>query len=161
MVAALPSPWSIQPPGYMMTLAGVMPTSPTLPPGYRIEIDGALPVAVVRAFLASGEQAAIGRVVTVDDWAIYDRIETDERHRRRGLGSAVMNALQGIALARGGERGVLVATETGRALYETLGWELLSPYVTAAIPAAHDNESAVRSVSGEVHQGSDRHSGPA
>jgi GNAT superfamily N-acetyltransferase len=93
-----------------------------------------LPLTVVRALAQSGELAAIGRIVRIGEFAIFDRIETDATHRRRGLGRAVMKKLEMIAREGGATRGVLVATADGRSLYESMGWELHSLYATATIP---------------------------
>jgi len=78
------------------------------------------------------EEAARGRAVVVDGVAIYDHIVVEPAHRRRGLGRRVMLALQA---ATGTTQGLLVATRDGRALYETLGWRLVSSYTTAVIEA--------------------------
>src|SRR3546814_7066017 len=85
-------------------------------------------ISGVRAFDPAGNEATIGRVVVVDGFAIYDRIETRPEHRGRGLARAVMMKLEAIGREKGAVRGVLVATPDGRALYEGLGWELHSPY---------------------------------
>ncbi len=49
-----------------------------------------------------------------------------------------MHALQAVAHAHGRHAGVLVATGMGRSLYESLGWRLHAPWVTAVIPGADD-----------------------
>ncbi len=134
MRAALPSRWQIQPPGFMMECRGIMAGEAAAPDGYLLDATESRPVAVVRALARDGELAAIGRVARVKEFAIYDRIETDAAHRRRGLARAVMKKLESIARDHGATRGVLVATADGRGLYETLGWELHSLYTTAAIP---------------------------
>ncbi|WP_145206833.1 GNAT family N-acetyltransferase [Sphingobium sp. B2] len=122
MQPILTTGWAIQRPGYMMTLAGSMGDFER-PEGYALDvIEG--PISIVRALDPAGEAAAIGRVVVVDGFAIYDRIETRPEHRRRGLARAVMKALETIGREQGAVRGVLVATPEGRALYESLGWEL-------------------------------------
>jgi GNAT superfamily N-acetyltransferase len=101
---------------------------------YTLDVIEAPAVTVARVLTTNGEIASIGRVAFVGDFAIYDRIETHNAHRRRKLASAVMNRLQSVALARGRTRGVLVATADGLTLYEALGWHLHSPYTTAVIP---------------------------
>jgi GNAT superfamily N-acetyltransferase len=78
-----------------------------------------------------GSIAARGSVLIVDRLAIFDRIETDASHRRKGLGSAIMAQLASIAVIERATHGLLVATPDGRALYETMGWRLHSPYSTA------------------------------
>ncbi|HEX6040906.1 GNAT family N-acetyltransferase [Longimicrobium sp.] len=134
--AALPARWVIQPPGFMMACDGPMAHSAAaLPDGYTLDLADERPIAVARVLDARGEVAAIGRMVRVDDFALYDRIETHAAHRRRGLARAVMQALETTARARGARRGVLVATAEGRALYEALGWRLHARYTTAVIPA--------------------------
>ena len=81
-----------------------------------------------------GSLAASGHIALDERLAIYDRIVTEPAHQRRGLGRAVMHALQALARAHGRHAGVLVATPQGRALYESLGWRLHAPWATAVIP---------------------------
>jgi GNAT superfamily N-acetyltransferase len=78
-----------------------------------------------------GSLAARGSVLIVDRFAIFDRIETDASHRRKGLGRAIVAQLASIAVTEGATHGLLVATPDGRALYETIGWRVHSPYSTA------------------------------
>lgn len=73
-----------------------------------------------------GELAARGYVSVVDDYAVYDRIVTEERFRRRGLGSYVMRALTAGVLEDDVTMGLLMASADGRALYEFLGWQHLA-----------------------------------
>lgn len=124
--------WAIQPPGFMMTLAGGMGAGDA-PSGYRFEVEPG-PVTFARLLDASGDEAARGRVTVVEDRIIFDRIATAPAHQRRGLASAMMRELEAVGRAQGGRDGVLVATEAGRALYERLGWRLHAPYTTAVIP---------------------------
>lgn len=138
MRAALPAKWAIQPPGFMMVCRSAMAGKAAPPDGYLLDATEPGPVAIVRALAPGGGLAAIGRVVRVGEFAIYDRIETDAAHRRRGLARAVMKTLESIARDHGATRGVLVATADGRGLYEALGWELHSLYTTAAIPPPPD-----------------------
>jgi GNAT superfamily N-acetyltransferase len=131
----LPPRWLVQPLGFMMVhTARDCKQDVSLPNAYALNLTEAPTVTVARVLTANGEIASIGRIVFVDDFAIYDRIETHKDHRRRGLASALMNRLQSVALARAKTRGVLVATADGRVLYETLGWRLHSLYTTAVIP---------------------------
>lgn len=136
--ALLPARWVIESPAFMMTCNGRMKgPSPALPEGYQLDIHIRTSVPVVKVLTADGQEAAIGRIVLVNDFAIYDRIATHPEHQRRGLGTVIMKALEGIGAANGITKGLLVATSAGRALYETLGWELYAPYTTAVIPAAN------------------------
>ncbi|MHA7283377.1 GNAT family N-acetyltransferase [Arthrobacter sp. TMS2-4] len=93
--------------------------------GYTLErtADGACRRVLVRAH---GELAARGSVVTVGDYAVYDRIITEEAFRRRGLGSFVMRALTAGVLEDDVTTGLLMASADGRALYEFLDWEYLA-----------------------------------
>ncbi|WP_168796452.1 GNAT family N-acetyltransferase [Arthrobacter echini] len=72
------------------------------------------------------ELAARGSVSVVGDYAVYDRIITEEQFRRRGLASYVMRALTAGVLTDDVTTGLLVATSDGRALYEFLGWQHLA-----------------------------------
>ena len=134
--AILPPRWAIQPQRYLMYHNGTMPVpGKELPEGYYCELLDSLPLPTVHLRTDDSIIAAKGHMVRVDDIAIYDRIETHPAHRRLGLGSQVMKALETIALRQGITRGVLVATAEGRALYETLGWKVITEYATAVIPA--------------------------
>jgi hypothetical protein len=131
----LPSRWVIQAPAFMMTCYDTMTVSRTeLPGGYVLNINKNTPVPIVRVLTPDHREAAIGRVVFVNDFAIYDRIETHPGHRRKGLGSIVMKTLEELGINCGIRKGVLVATAEGRALYEKIGWSIYTPYTTAVIP---------------------------
>lgn len=139
--ALLPDRWRIEDLHYMMTcedrpFAG----SGDLPSGYALEVEDAAAAATglghVRVVAPDGALGASGHVALGEHLAIYDRIATEPAHQRRGLGRAVMHALQALARAHGRRQGVLVATDQGRALYESLGWRMLSPWAGAVIPGA-------------------------
>jgi GNAT superfamily N-acetyltransferase len=123
--------------GFMMTCDDApLPGGAALAPGYALEIQdhGARTRrAHVRVLAADGSLAASGHIALDERLAIYDRIVTDPAHQRRGLGRAVMHALQALARAHGRHAGVLVATPEGRALYESLGWRVHAPWATAVI----------------------------
>lgn len=78
----------------------------------------------------NGEEAARGSVAEQDGHAVYDRIVTDEKYRRRGLGSFVMRALTADILEDDVESGLLMASEQGRHLYQYLGWSHLADAFT-------------------------------
>lgn len=128
----LPAVWRLRPPGYFMQ-AGGTPDERALPVGYVIETGRRGAVTVVRVISNTGETAASGYAAETRDAFIYDRIVTVPEHRRRGLGRSVMAALR-RARRDHGIPDLLVATEDGRALYESLGWRTLSAYSTASIP---------------------------
>ena len=134
--ALAPTRWALQPVGYMMTRAASIRTDrPRLPGGYRLELIADGPAVGVRILTDAGELAASGRAGEYDGALVYDQIVTDPAHRRRGLGRAVMAALD--AAREGGTRTqVLVATDEGRALYSTLGFEVHAPFASAVIPAS-------------------------
>ncbi|MBC6981287.1 GNAT family N-acetyltransferase [Caulobacter sp. 17J80-11] len=136
VAAVLPPGWSVRPPGFFMSCDGPQTGAGVAPDGYALEQAQEGPVAVVRLRAPDGTEAAIGRMVVADGRAIYDRIVTQQAHRRRGCGRAVMAALRAEADARGAAQGVLVATAEGRWLYEALGWRLHTPYSTAEVVAA-------------------------
>lgn len=133
----LPPRWVIQQERFLMICSGPMTaTKVILAKEYMLDIEEALPVPVVRVLDSQGTQVSAGRVAFADNHAIYDRIETHPDHRRKGLAAVVMKTLEAIAAGRGISKGILVATAEGRALYEPLGWNMLSPYTTAVIPGA-------------------------
>lgn len=124
----LPPGWAIARQGWLMTLSPIATRSLTVPAGYNLQIRREAGVQTATIF-HDDVPVARGGVVRVDDTAIFDRIEVDAAHRRRGLATALMQAL--AAGAGGAQRGALVATDEGRRLYEALGWTLVSSYVTA------------------------------
>ncbi|MEV7321993.1 GNAT family N-acetyltransferase [Streptomyces sp. NPDC093970] len=101
-----------------------------LPPDYTLR--GWTRGDVVRVVVAApdGSLAARGQMGLAGEVAVADQILTTPAHRRRGLGSVVMRALQQQALAAGATRGVLGATPQGRALYESLGWRTRTAFVS-------------------------------
>lgn len=132
---SLPERWEIQPPGYMMYCFGPMKNSNlNLHQGYRLEYEEYNSTTVVKIITENGALASIGRIVMVDDLAVYDRIITEEKHRRKGLAAFLMHELEKIALSSGIYNNFLVATEEGKMLYESLGWKLYSPYTSIVIP---------------------------
>lgn len=126
--------WTIEPQGYMMSCFKIMNfPDHNLSDDYKLEFDTYNSTFVVRIVTKKGELASIGRVVLVDDFAIYDRISTEKNHRRKGLGTVLMKELEKIALANNAPNNFLVATEEGKSLYLSLGWEIYSLYSSAVI----------------------------
>lgn len=126
--------WWIDPdPGYLMTLS--LTTTPgepgAAPDGYRRRTwtQG----GVVRTMLAApdGSWAARGQLAPTGATAVVDQVETSAEHRRRGLGTLVMRTLQRVAAEQGVQTCVLAGTPEGRALYESLGWEVVAPMTNA------------------------------
>jgi GNAT superfamily N-acetyltransferase len=147
MRLALPGRWQIESPGYLMACPAPMagPARAPAPAGhvahvyvadvYVAHVAAEHGAAVIRFADASGHTAATGRVSINGATAVFDRIETLEPHRRKGLGSAVMRALDALAAQAGVSERLLVATEAGRELYLSLGWRVAAPYSTAVLPA--------------------------
>ncbi len=134
----LPRHWQLQADGFLMTCgAAPFPARP-VPAGYTLAVTGDHRVVSVQVRAPDGSPAAAGFAALGDAWVAYDRIVTEPAHQRRGLGAAVMAALQARAHAQGRHAGVLVATPEGRQLYESLGWRLRSPWATAVIPGPDD-----------------------
>lgn len=131
--ALLPPRWHIEQTGTMMTL-DALPTAPApLAAGFTLALDDLDDVAAVRVTAADGSPAARGLLTVIDGWALHDRIRVDEPYRRRGLGRAVMLALGIEGARRGAQHGFLAATEMGRALYQSIGWQGRAPWTTAQI----------------------------
>ena len=127
----VPERWTVTPTGYFMTAASGWPVR-SCPAGYTIDVRGSGDVARACIFAPDGEIAASGWAAETSGAFVYDRIVTAIAHRRRGLGGALMSALRACRRDRETAE-LLVATPEGRALYETLGWEAVSPYSTASI----------------------------
>ncbi|MFE9837321.1 GNAT family N-acetyltransferase [Streptomyces sp. NPDC005551] len=134
--------WWVDPdPGFLMTVAladtgaeaaaGARP----LPDGYRLRTwaRGGVGHALVAA--ADGSWAAHGHVAPTGATAVFDRIATAPGHRRQGLGRLIMRSLTELAVAQGAVTGVLAGTPDGRALYESLKWQVAAPLTSARFTA--------------------------
>jgi GNAT superfamily N-acetyltransferase len=131
----LPARWKIAPASYFMAAtSAAMANSTSIPAGYRPSFRREKWGLLAALTDEKGALAANGRLMIEQGWAIFDRIETDEAHRRRGLGTAMMHALQREALSVGVRGGLLVATADGERLYTSLGWTILSDYSSMVIP---------------------------
>ena len=126
--------WDVRQTGVVMALDEAMPPVEDVEDDLAVKLWSEGPVRFMQLLDATGGEAARGRAVRVEDRVIYDRIAVAPEHRRRGLGGRIMRTLQ--AEQGGWPLGVLVATDEGARLYESLGWRRLSPYTTAVIPAA-------------------------
>ena len=134
--AIMPPRWRVRTePSYFMRFEGALPSG-RLPVGYEVREHQENGVHFVDLHAGDGTPAARGRIAMVEDSAIFDRIRTDDAHRRRGLGRAVMAALHAYAHSRGATRGLLAATRDGHALYTALGWTVQAPYSSAVIEGA-------------------------
>lgn len=131
--SALPARWEVQPANYFMIAAAAALDTKPLPNGYAMQVHRIGPVIRASIIAPDGEVAASGCAAETADVFIYDRIETAEDHRRKGLGVAVMSAL-GAARKSLARPQLLVATEDGRSLYANLGWTVLGPLAAATIP---------------------------
>jgi len=130
---ALPARWSIQAPGYLMTRTGPMTAAVTLPARYRVVLSVEHGGYVLRVIDDAGALAATGRIVLAAGTAVFDKIETMEDYRRRGLASVVMLTLDRLAIQAGVTERLLVATAEGARLYQQLGWQHLAPFSTAVL----------------------------
>lgn len=118
-----------------MTLDGEVRGALAVPPGYELDLCTDDSVIVARIFSRDGNLAASGYAAGAEGVFIYDRIITEEPHRRRGLASAIVKALSSRRHPADA-RQALVATQEGRALYTRLGWMIRSPWTTAVIRGA-------------------------
>jgi hypothetical protein len=131
--SAVPARWELLPPNYFMRSAVATAEAKSLPDGYRMELHQAGPVTRACIIAPDGGLAASGHAAETSDVFIYDRIETAQDHRRKGLGAAVMTALGTARKSPAGPQ-LLVATEDGRHLYRNLGWTVLAPFSAVSIP---------------------------
>lgn len=121
----LPAGWVVawDDTGHLMAV-DLMPAQPAVPDGYTVTVEDAGAVSHVTVLDAvTGKRAAKGQMARLGESVVVDRVLTEESYRRRGLGHVVMRTLVNHALDAGATLGVLGATDSGRALYETLGWK--------------------------------------
>ena len=130
----LAPPWKIDRTSPMMTKPALAGSNPIVADRYSVAVTGAGEVLIAFAVADGGDIAAGGRAALIEDVAVVDQIWTHEAHRRRKLASAIVRTLENAVLARGAQRGMLVATDAGCALYQTLGWQVYAPYTTALVP---------------------------
>ncbi|MGL4313012.1 MAG: GNAT family N-acetyltransferase [Sphingomonas sp.] len=135
MAKLLPDGWHVERTGTTMTCAALPDTHPSVPPTLAVELGWTGDVCQARLIDSEGTEAARGRMTPIDDWALHDTIEVAPTHRRQGLGTAIMLLLGAEARRRGITRGLLNATDAGRALYQRLGWQARAPWTTAQIRA--------------------------
>jgi len=131
LLAALPAHWTIHAPSHVMRAHGTMPRR-QLADGYSIAVEQSGAVMSVRITTDTGILAASGYGAETDGVFVYDRIVTETEHRRKGLGHVLMRTLH-EARRNPHSLELLVATDDGRALYETLGWGKLASYASASI----------------------------
>ncbi|RAJ01655.1 acetyltransferase (GNAT) family protein [Chitinophaga skermanii] len=130
----LPERWVILPQGYFMHCYHEMPAPrKSLGNEYALLIEKDAATYVVKIMHQQGELAASGRIVLVDDIAVFDQVVTDPQHQRKGLASIVLKELEKIALAEDISEYCLVATDEGKLLYESLGWEMRAYYTSVVI----------------------------
>ena len=126
--------WTIQPQGFMMTcFRPMLSQGLVLQDGYKFEFEHNQSTFVLKIVAQNGELASTGRIVLFNDLAVYDRISTEVNHRRKGLARILMKELEKIALSKGISKNLLVATQEGKLLYESLGWEVYSLYTSIVI----------------------------
>ncbi|RQO40813.1 N-acetyltransferase [Chryseobacterium sp. KBW03] len=136
LMGKIPERWKLQPQGYMMTCFQPMNFPEiSLAEGYHLEFSEYNTTFVVRIVAENGEQASIGRVSLIDNIAVYDRIVTEINHQRKGLATFLLKELEKIALSKGFSNNLLVATEEGKRLYETLGWKMYCLHTSVVIPS--------------------------
>lgn len=123
--------WQPDHEGWFMTRPLGRPPGRRPPTGYEVVVEARPTLVTARVLAPEGREAASGRMGLGAAYAVADQIVTDERHRRLGLGTVVMAALERYAVEAGLDRAVLGATSDGRALYERLGWDVGAPLTAA------------------------------
>jgi N-acetylglutamate synthase len=106
-------------------LAGYHHRGRPLPPTARAVLTNAEDVVFASVRLDEGPPAAVARGVVTDDWLGVAAVTVAEEHRRRGLATAVMAALQRWGAGRGASWVYLQVTSSNapaRALYRSAGF---------------------------------------
>lgn len=132
----LPAAWEKHATEYLMSTALLAEVPPPLAPGYRSDLAQRGDVIECRILTSDGQAAAGAQIGLAGRHAVFDQVVTEPAHRRLGLGRHAMARLAEAAREQGADRGLLVATEDGRALYTALGWRVDS-LMTAASVAEH------------------------
>lgn len=135
LMQTLPAGWMVEEQRYLMVRSGPMQAASGLGPGFSIVSSSEHGTAVLCIIDADGAVAGTGRITLDQGTAVFDRIETSATHRRQGLASALMLALDRVAIDAGVTERLLVATEAGAHLYRHLGWQMLAPWSTAVSTA--------------------------
>jgi GNAT superfamily N-acetyltransferase len=92
---------------------------------------------------SNGRTLAIARGVVDEGWLGVTALEVSDAHRRQGLGSAVMRALEGWAITQGASQAYLQVEETNAAagaLYGSLGYREHHRYHYRRRPPATSTE---------------------
>ncbi|MGW3404401.1 GNAT family N-acetyltransferase [Streptomyces zhihengii] len=129
--------WQVDEPGWLMWTALRPAPAPAVPAGLTLRTWRRGGVVRVMVTAADGSFAARGQVAATGATAVVDQIETAPHHRRKGLGRLVMHTLQQAALDQGAGVAVLGASPDGRALYESLGWQVQAPLVSLFHTGGH------------------------
>ncbi|MFI6229006.1 GNAT family N-acetyltransferase [Micromonospora echinospora] len=106
----------------------------TPPAPYAVRIDTTGGTAVATVVDSTGHPAASGRLAPAGSYGVVDQVETTPAHRRRRLGTVVMRALADHGARHGPRTGILVATDDGHSLYDSLGWTTHSTVAAAFLP---------------------------
>jgi N-acetylglutamate synthase len=86
---------------------------------------------------SGGEAIAVGRLSIAGGWAGITAVEVDPAHRRRGLGSALTQAICAEAATRGVRRAFLqveIVNTAAQALYESCGFRYSHRYQYRVAP---------------------------
>lgn len=124
---ALSPDWSLDDNGHLMAVAFARQPIEA-PAGYRVQVAVIGELLVAAAYDADGNQAASARLGQTGEFGVFDKVITEPEHRRRGLGTAIMRALTDRALDLGMTHGILVGSDEGRGLYESIGWSYVSDF---------------------------------
>ena len=128
----LPDRWQLVAENWMMVWDAPKACG-AVPSGYRMTLETEGATSIVTITDRDGTLAASGHAAELGGVFVFDRIVTEEAHRRRGLGAALIGALL-LARRSRASRPILAATPAGRALYQRLGWRDYCFYSTASIP---------------------------
>lgn len=118
--------WTQDPPTFLMATS-LRSAAMRIARDHTITTENSRGVTCARVLAGDGSVAARGQVAVTGETCVFDMIETEPEHQRRGLSSAVMATLANTAMDLGATTGILGATVQGRALYEALGWQVVEP----------------------------------
>lgn len=125
----MPQGWYSNMTADMMICENLSQYAVSLPPNFTIECDETDERVVLNVFNPLGELVCEGQAGFYREFIVYDKIATEPNFRRQGFGTLIMALLTDKATQRGISKGLLCASEMGKLLYLSLGWQSIGQYV--------------------------------
>lgn len=126
---AIPQGWVANMTADMMICENLPIQAVGFPENFTIQRQETAERVVLQVFNSTGELVCEGQAGFYNGYIVYDKISVEMPFRRQGFGRRIMNELTQSAAKRGISQGLLCASEMGKLLYLSLGWQSLGQYV--------------------------------